>query len=107
MEEMKQLQMETRQASVTALVSKKGKVTVKKKARKEPAKKADLSHNRQKRYILEEGVPVPFLVDLGVMTGEGKVVHAKFDKFRQINRSWSSLKISCPGLRTGPKTAGS
>ena len=86
MEEMKQLQMETRQSSITALVSKKGKVTVKKKARREPAKEADLSHNRQKRYILEEGVPVPFLVDLGVMTGEGRVVHAKFDKFRQINR---------------------
>ena len=55
MEEMKQLQMETRSAQITALVSKKGKVTVKKKARKEPAKEADLSHNRQKRYILEEG----------------------------------------------------
>ena len=99
MEEMKQLQMETRQASVTALVSKKGKVTVKKKARKEPAKKADLSHNRQKRYILEEGVPVPFLVDLGVMTGEGKVVHAKFDKFRQINRFLEFIEDILPRLK--------
>lgn len=91
MEEMKQLQMETRQASVTALVSKKGKVTVK--------KKADLSHNRQKRYILEEGVPVPFLVDLGVMTGEGKVVHAKFDKFRQINRFLEFIEDILPRLK--------
>ena len=99
MEEMKQFQMETRQASVTALVSKKGKVTVKKKARKEPAKKADLSHNRQKRYILEEGVPVPFLVDLGVMTGEGKVVHAKFDKFRQINRFLEFIEDILPRLK--------
>ena len=99
MEEMKQLQMETRQASVTALVSKKGKVTVKKKARKEPAKKADLSHNRQKRYILEEGVPVPFLVDLGVMTAEGKVVHAKFDKFRQINRFLEFIEDILPRLK--------
>ena len=29
-----------------------------------------LSHNRVKQYILKEGVPVPFLVDLGVMTAE-------------------------------------
>lgn len=98
MEEMKQLQMETRQSSVTALVSKKGKVTVKKKARKEPAKEADLSHNRQKRYILREGTPVPFLVDLGVMTREGKVVHAKFDKFRQINRFLEFIEDILPRL---------
>lgn len=98
MEEMKQLQMETRQSSVTALVSKKGKVTVKKKARKEPAKEADLSHNRQKRYILREGTPVPFLVDLGVMTREGKVVRAKFDKFRQINRFLEFIEDILPRL---------
>ncbi len=44
------------------------------------------SHNRAKRYILPEGTPVPFLVDLGVMTGDGKVVRAMYDKFRQVNR---------------------
>lgn len=98
MEEMKQLQMETRSAQITVLVSKKGKVTVKKKARKEPAKEADLSHNRQKRYILEEGTPVPFLVDLGVMTPEGKVVHARFDKFRQINRFLEFIEDILPRL---------
>ena len=90
--------METRSAQITVLVSKKGKVTVKKKARKEPAKEADLSHNRQKRYILEEGTPVPFLVDLGVMTPEGKVVHARFDKFRQINRFLEFIEDILPRL---------
>ena len=103
MEEMKQLQMETRSAQITALVSKKGKVTVKKKARKEPAKEADLSHNRQKRYILEEGTPVPFLVDLGVMTPEGKVVHARFDKFRQINRFLEFIEDILPRLVYVPR----
>lgn len=39
-----------------------------------------------KQYILPEGVPIPFLVYLGVMTPAGKVVHSKYDKFRQINR---------------------
>lgn len=42
--------------------------------------------DRKKKYIIEENVPVPFLVRLGVMTKEGKVVAQKYDKFRQINR---------------------
>lgn len=44
------------------------------------------SFNRKKNYILAEGFPVPFLVRLGIMTAEGKVIAAKYDKFRQINR---------------------
>lgn len=42
--------------------------------------------NRKKNYILPEGQPVPFLVHLGIMTAEGKVISSKYDKFRQINR---------------------
>ena len=42
--------------------------------------------NRKKKYLLPEGAPVPFLVHLGVMTAEGRVLAAKYDKFRQINR---------------------
>ncbi len=44
------------------------------------------SQNRKKNYILEEGAAVPFLVRLGIMTAEGKVINSKYDKFRQINR---------------------
>jgi SAM-dependent methyltransferase len=47
---------------------------------------SSLMHNRVKHYILEDGVPVNFLVDLGVQTPQGKIVKAKYDKFRQINR---------------------
>ena len=43
-------------------------------------------HNRKKKYLLEEGVPVPFLVDLGIMSPTGVVHSKKYDKFRQINR---------------------
>ena len=47
--------------------------------------KSHLLHNRTKKYILPEGVAVPFLKDLGVMTAEGKIVRTKYDKYRQIN----------------------
>lgn len=49
-------------------------------------KKAELSHNRKKQYLLEDGIPYPFLVRLGVQSSDGKVKKQKYDKFRQINR---------------------
>ncbi len=98
MENMRQMQMETREFSYTVLVSKKGKVTIKKKAAVCAGKEIDLSHNRKKHYILEEGVPVPFLKDLGVMTEEGKVVRSRFDKFRQINRFLEFIEDILPEL---------
>lgn len=42
--------------------------------------------SKEKNYILKEGIPVPFLIELGVMTKEGKIVSSRYDKFRQINR---------------------
>ncbi len=42
--------------------------------------------NRTKNYILPEGLPVPFLIHLGIMNDNGKIIAAKYDKFRQINR---------------------
>jgi hypothetical protein len=50
------------------------------------AKPPELSHDRHKRRLLAEGAPVPFLVELGVMTADGKVRARRHDKFRQINR---------------------
>ncbi len=44
------------------------------------------SSQKKKNYILKEGNPVQFLVELGVMTKEGKVISSRYDKFRQINR---------------------
>ena len=44
------------------------------------------SHNRRKEYILQEGENIPALVDLGVFTPEFKIVKAKYDKYKQINR---------------------
>lgn len=46
----------------------------------------ELSHDRPKNHLLPEGKPVDFLIRLGVMTDAGKVIAARYDKFRQINR---------------------
>ena len=59
---------------------------------------APASHNRRKRYVLEEGKPVPFLVDLGVMTGDGQMVRSRYDKFRQINRFLEFIEDILPRL---------
>lgn len=50
------------------------------------ADEKNVSPNRRKNYILQEGIPVPFLIELGVMNESGKVLAPKYDKFRQINR---------------------
>lgn len=101
MERFGQMQIETVGEECTVLVSKKGKVTVRRKKRKTEARPVDRSHNRKKHYILEEGVPVPFLRDLGVMTEDGKIVRTKTDKFRQINRFLEFIEDILPRLEKG------
>lgn len=98
MQEFKQMQMETRKFRYQVLVSKKGKMTIQRRLQTGRFKEIDLSHNRKKHYILEEGIPVPFLQDLGVMTAEGKIVRTKFDKFRQINRFLEFIQDVLPKL---------
>lgn len=91
--------VETKSFTANVLVSKKGTITIKKKMNASPKQtKISLSHNRKKKYILEEGIPVPFLIDLGVMTQNGNIINAHYDKFRQINRF---LEYILPSLPTG------
>lgn len=101
MSEFRQMQLSTTTMNYTVLVSKKGKVTIQKKRQQGEVKKAELSHNRSKRYILKEGTAVPFLKDLGVMTEEGKIVKSRFDKFRQINRFLEFIEDILPQLEKG------
>lgn len=103
-EDFKQCEVEHRKQKATVLVSKKGKMTVNSKKNTYAKTESDeagqirMAHNRTKQYILEEGIPVPFLVDLGVQTKEGQVVHARYDKFRQINRFLEFIEDILPTL---------
>lgn len=94
----RQWELTTKTSLITILISKKGKVTVKeKKLAKELEGKAT-EHNRKKNYIIPEGTVVPFLFDLGVMTKEGKIVHSKYDKYKQINRFLEFIEDIVPSL---------
>lgn len=97
-EHYRQMKIDTGRFSASVLVSKKGKATVKKKMHERSAVQADLSHNRVKKYILEEGTAVPFLADLGVQTADGKIVRSRYDKFRQINRFLEFIEDILPIL---------
>lgn len=95
--DFKQLEVRCRGWQATALVGKKGNVTLKTR-KTEEGQIPDLSHNRKKRYLLDETVPVGFLQDLGVQTAEGKIVKSRYDKFRQINRFLEFIEDVLPAL---------
>lgn len=78
------------------LISKDRKATI---LKKKPTKElVDLTHNRKKNYILEDGEPVAFLIRLGVMNESGKVVSKRYDKFRQINRFLEMVADVVPSI---------
>lgn len=72
-------------ASFCLKISKKGKLFFQRQAVQSVLERP-AGHDRKKQYLLEEGMRIPPLVDLGVLTPEGRVVKAKYDKFKQINR---------------------
>jgi SAM-dependent methyltransferase len=85
-------------ASAQILSGKKGNMTAKYKKAQEVRVQRDLSHNRTKKYVLPEGQPVDFLIDLGVMTKEGRIVQKRYDKYRQINRFLEFIEDILPQL---------
>lgn len=87
-EEFLQMNAWSNQCEFSILISRKGKVSWKKKKLQESSSRpqAQMEHNRKKQYLLEEGQIIPPLVDMGIFTKDGKVVASMQDKFRQINR---------------------
>ena len=84
-EDFRQFQGDFETESVQVQLSKKNKVFFKSTANA-TAKKANLSHNRKKNYLLDPDTPYPFLIRLGVQSPDGHVKKQKYDKFKQINR---------------------
>ncbi|MGN0408237.1 MAG: class I SAM-dependent methyltransferase [Bacteroides sp.] len=69
------------------MVSKKGRVSMTRKRTKDfRPEKITAEHNRKKEYIFNEGDYIEPMVDMGILTKEGKIVRSMYDKFKQINR---------------------
>lgn len=86
------------EADYQILFNKKQKMTI---LTKPPSKAiASTLHNRPKLHLLQEGIPIPFLVHLGVMSSEGTVIAKKSDKFRQINRFLELIEDVLPNLKS-------
>lgn len=105
MEDYKQLQAYGDGIKASVLSGKKGNLSIKneikfqeKKEVKSEEGRAALAHNREKEYILPKDKPVPFLIDLGVQTKEGRIIAGKYDKFRQINRFLEFIRDILPSL---------
>ncbi|MHC1747085.1 MAG: SAM-dependent methyltransferase [Cellulosilyticaceae bacterium] len=94
----KQLQIFTGEKDYAVLINKKGMATVKAKP---PTKKLpeNLSHNRQKHYILDNQASIPFLMALGIMGQDGEIKPSKYDKYRQINRYLEMIEDVMPHLQ--------
>ena len=97
-EDFKQAQINMTDAAATILSSKSKTLTCKYKKAGQLKAQRDLSHNRTKKYIIQEGKPVAFMIDLGVMGQDGKIIRTRYDKFRQINRFLEYIEDILPNL---------
>ncbi len=96
LDDFKQLNIFTTSGEVQVLASKADNPRV--TFRKTETKTVELSHNRDKNYLIPEGTPCDFLVRLGVMNKDGSVRPKHYHKFRQINRFLEIVEDSYPAL---------
>lgn len=85
MDNFKQLSAISKEYNFDIRISKKGKVFFSKHEQKNKIN-INSDHNKKKNYILQEGMIIQPLIDLGVFSKEGKIINSKYDKFKQINR---------------------
>lgn len=83
--DFKQIQCFTSAQDYHLLINKKGKALVKTLP---PTLKLpeSVSHNRQKKYILDTPSSAPFLKALDLMDANGIIKPSKYNKYKQINR---------------------
>lgn len=83
-EDFKQINIFTASEDIQVLASKpaKPRITTRPATRGIPT----LEHNRTKKYAIPNGTPCDFLIRLGVMEENGRVIDRHYSKFRQINR---------------------
>jgi SAM-dependent methyltransferase len=96
MTQYKQGILHTEKNDYHILIGKKNNVKI---IRQKPSKsKQDLLHNRPKQYLLHEGEPIAFLIELGIMNQCGRVYAGKRDKFKQMNRFLEIVSDILPAL---------
>ena len=72
------------EASDISFIRKKDNFT--KKEKQSNLVKSSNEHNKKKQYILNEGDKIDFLIELGLMSVDGKILKASYNKFKQINK---------------------
>lgn len=82
----KQMNIITTNGNCEVKVSRKDKITVIDRIKRETAASVSLEHNRTKKYIIPNDSPIDFLIALGVQDPKGFIYDKKRAKFRQINR---------------------
>ena len=82
----KQVLINSEEKEYHILSNKSGKINIIERTNQVAHKEMKQTHNREKQYIIKDNKVVPFLVELGVMNLQGKVLNDKYDKFKQINR---------------------
>lgn len=82
----KQLNLISPNGACEVKASRKGKLTIIDRIKRDPITAVSLAHNRHKNYILNPDHPIDFLVELGVQDKNGRIFDKKRSKFRQINR---------------------
>ncbi len=82
-QQFKQCLVKTEALETQILINKKLKAKI---LTKSSQKTETSNHNREKQYLIPDGVVCPFLIAIGVMDGNGSVKPTQYKKFRQINR---------------------
>ncbi len=82
-QEFKQALLKTKTSDFQFLINKKMKIKI---IENKKETKLNKTHNRSKNYLIPDGTPCDFLIEIGVMSKNGKVKSNYYKKFKQINR---------------------